>query len=91
MAAEERASGISPERTELDETVESIIERKEGAEEEMACRAESTATMMERETETAESVRKRSMGRLVEKRERESQRSTKKRKVVVMESKHWSS
>ena len=28
MAAEERASGICPERTELDEAVESIIERK---------------------------------------------------------------
>ena len=28
MAAEERASGICPERTGLDEAVESIIERK---------------------------------------------------------------
>ena len=65
MAAEERASAISPERTELDEAVESIIERKEGAEEEMARRAE---------RETAESVRKRSMERLAETREREKAR-----------------
>ena len=80
MAAEERASGISPERTELDEAVESMIERKEGAEEEMARRAESTAMMMERDRETAESVGKRSMERLAETRERENQRSTKKKK-----------
>ena len=80
MVAKERASGISPERTELDEAKESIMERKEGAEEEMAQRAESTAMMMERERETAESVRKRSMERLPETREREDQRSAKKTK-----------
>ena len=90
-AAEERASGISPERTELNEAVESVIDRKEGAEEEMARRAGSTTMMIERARENAESVRKRSMERLAEKKERENKRSTKKRKVVVMERTHWSS
>jgi len=58
IAAEERASGISPDKTELDEAIENIMERREGAEEEIAQRAESTAVVMEKERETAESVRK---------------------------------
>ena len=76
MAAEERASGINPERTELDEAVESIIERKEGAEEEIARREESNTLMIEKEKETAESIRKRSMERLAETRERERENHT---------------
>ena len=80
MAAEERASGITPEKTEVDDAIESIMERKEGAEEESACRAESSTMIMKRERETAESVRKRSMERLAETRERENQKSAKKKK-----------
>ena len=56
MAAEASASGISPEKTELDQAIESIMERREGAEEEIAQRAESTAVVMEKERESAESV-----------------------------------
>ena len=56
MAAEERASGISSEKTELDEAIENIMDRREGAEEEIAQRAESTAVVMEKERETTESV-----------------------------------
>ena len=40
MAAEERASGITPEETDLDDAIDSIMERKEGAEEKIARRAE---------------------------------------------------
>ena len=58
IAAEERASGISPDKTELDEAIENIMERRERAEEEIAQRAESTAVVMDKERETAESVRK---------------------------------
>ena len=49
MGAEERASRISPEKNELDEAIENIMERMEGAEEEIAQRAESTAVVMEKE------------------------------------------
>jgi len=77
IAAKERASGISPDKTVLDEAIENIMERREGAEEEIAQRAESTAVVMEKERETAESVRKRSMERLAETRERENQRNSK--------------
>ena len=80
MAAEERASGVNPELTELDEAVASIIERKEGAEEELARREENNANLMDKERETAESVRKRSMERLAETRERENQMSAKKKR-----------
>ena len=80
MAAEERASGVHPELTELDEAVASIIEWKEGAEEELAHREENNAHLMDKERETAESVRKRSMERLAETRERENQMSAKKKR-----------
>ena len=65
------------------------MERREGAEEEIAQRAESTAVVMEKERETAESVQKRSMERLAETRERENQRSAKKK--GTMERKHLTS
>ena len=80
MAAEERASGISPGKTELDEAIENIMEQREGAEEEIAQRAESTAVVMEKERETAEGVRKRSMERLAEAIGRENQRNAKKKR-----------
>ena len=70
-AAEERASGISPEVTELDMALENIIELAESAEGELARGDESKRKSAEKEKETAESVRKRSMERLAETRERE--------------------
>ena len=75
MAAEERASGISPEHTELDEALQDIMERSEGAKGE-----EMEEKNAEKEKETAENVRKRSMERLSQTRERESPESAKKKK-----------
>ena len=47
--------------------------------------------MMERDRETAESVRKRLIDRLGETRERDNQRRGRKRTPVVMEKKLWGS
>ena len=80
MAAEGRASGISPEITELDEALQDIIESIEGAHEELAKGEERKERNAEQEKETAENVRKRSMERLAETRDRESPESAKKRK-----------
>ena len=77
-AEEERASGITPpEPTELDMAIRDIIERGEEVQHEVA-RGEESA--IEKERETAESVRKRSMERLAETRARESHESGKKRR-----------
>ena len=80
MAAEERASGISPEHTELDEALQDIMERSEGAQDELAKGEERKEKNAEKEKETAENVRKRSMERLSQTRERESPESAKKKK-----------
>ena len=56
MFAEERASGISPEKTELDETLETILERTEWAEEKLECGMENKKRMDEKDKETAENV-----------------------------------
>ena len=64
MAAEERASGISPEHTELDEALQDIIERSEGAQDELAKGEERKEKNAEKDKETAENARKRSMERL---------------------------
>ena len=78
MIEEERASGISPlEPTEVETAIREIIERGEEAKHVVA-RGEQDA--VEKERETAESVRKRSMDRLAEMREKESQGYGKKRK-----------
>ena len=61
MAAEERQSGTNPELTELDQALENIIERREGAEEEIARGDANKQKQVEKEKETAEDVRKRSM------------------------------
>ena len=71
MAAEERASGINPEASELDEALETIIGRMEGAEEEIARNDESKSKEVERERAAAENVRKRAMESFGESRERE--------------------
>ena len=58
MAAEERASGIDPEHTELDEAFQDIVERTEGAQDELAKGEERRESNAEKEKETAEDVRK---------------------------------
>ena len=78
MAEEERASGISPpEPTDLDMAIRDISERGEEVQNEVAKGEESA---IDKERETAESVRKRSMERLAETRLRESQEGGKRRK-----------
>ena len=52
-AAEERASGISPEQTGLDEAVESILEMSESAQEGFMRGEESRRLNVEKEKETA--------------------------------------
>ena len=58
MAAEERESGTNPEPTELDQAVESIIERSEGAQIEIEKVDEGKKRQAEKEKETAESIRR---------------------------------
>ena len=59
MMEEERASGISPEMSELDEAIESIVELSEVAEKEIMEAQSAKNKCSEAERETAESVRKR--------------------------------
>ena len=68
MAMEERASGISPQITEVDEAIETIIGLAESAKEELAKAEGERSQVKEKEKETAEGVRKRAMERLGEKR-----------------------
>ena len=63
---QKRESGTNPEPTELDQAVESIIERSEGTQIEIEKVDESKKRQAEKEKETAESIRKRSMERLAE-------------------------
>ncbi len=65
MAEEQTASGISPEQTEPDKVIEDIVEMSESAKEE-----ENKRLNIERKKETAEIVRKISMERLAQTRER---------------------
>ena len=96
MAEEQRASGISPEQTELDKVIEDIVEMSESAQEELQRGDENKRLNVEREKKTAEIVRKRSMDRLPQTREREGSESAKKRKrtggetetVVYFKGKH---
>ena len=75
----ERASGISPELTELGEALQDIIESSEGAQDEVAKGEERKGKNAEKAKETAENVRKRSMERLSQIRERERPESAKKK------------
>ena len=84
-AAEERASGISPEVTELDMALENIIELAESAEGELATGDESKRKSAEKDKETAESVRNRSMENLAETRERERIQRVQRRKGEVVQ------
>eukprot|EP00794_Sanderia_malayensis_P002776 gene2776-3212_t len=83
MAQEERASGINAENTEVDDAMEKIIWKTQAAEEEQGKVDESKRQNVEMEKETAESVRKRSMERLGETREREKslEKGEKKQKL----------
>ena len=80
MAAEERASGITAESTELDQAVEGIIGRSEGAQTEIERSEENRKKQTEADKETAESIRKDSMERLAETREREIGEGSRKRR-----------
>ena len=80
MAAEERQSGTNPELTELDQALENIIERSEGAEEEIARGDANKQKQVEKEKETAEDVRKRSMERLAETKQREVEEGRRKKR-----------
>ena len=72
MAVEERSSGIiGQDIIELDQAIEAILGLIETAEYETRKNADKTGTEVEREKETAESVRKRSSERLSETRGRE--------------------
>ena len=80
MREEVRASRISPEINELDEAIESIVELSEVAEKEIMEAQGAKNKLSETERETAESVRKRSMERLSQTRERENLESSKKKR-----------
>jgi len=84
MREEHQASGISPDTTELDQGLETIIEMAESAQIEMSDIQESKQKQLAKNKETAEEVRKRAMERLsqTKAREKEGQESaTKKRKI----------
>ena len=84
MREEHQASGISPEFTELDQGLETIIEMTESAQIEISETHESKRKQLTRNKETAEEVRKRAMERLsqTKARERDGQESaTKKRRT----------
>ena len=79
VAEEERASGISPDSTELDMAMEEIVEKSKEAKEDLHKKYEKNNTAFDAETETAQSVRKRSMERLSETSKRENLIRAKKR------------
>ena len=66
MAEEEKASGINPEFTELEEALEDIVERTQEVQEELAAENDKRGKIAEKERETAEDVRTRSVERLGE-------------------------
>ena len=80
LAEDERASGISPEHTELDDALEEIIEKSKAAEEELGKKSDSNRKLADSERETAEDVRKRSMERLSETQKRDRAEREKKRR-----------
>ena len=88
MAAEERESGTNPESTEVDQAVESIIERSEGAQIEIEKVDEGKKRQAEKEKETAEIIRKRSMDRLAETRDRELGEGVRKKRRIGIETGH---
>ncbi|CAB3990784.1 Hypothetical predicted protein [Paramuricea clavata] len=85
MAEEEKASGISPEFTELDEALEDIVERTQEVQEEFAAENDKREKIAEKERETAEDVRKRSMEKLGETKARENAKKTNKSRNSSLE------
>ena len=82
MASEERASGISPpEMKETDEAIETIIGMTQTAEEELMAAEGEKREVKEKEKETAENVRKRSMEWLSESKERKIDGRVKKQRL----------
>jgi len=82
IAEEERASGISPESTELDMAMEEIVEKSKEAKEGLDRKNEKKNTAVDAERETAENVRKRSMERWSETSKRENLARAKKRQKM---------
>ena len=80
MSEEEKASGISPEFTELDQALEDIIDRAQEAQHNLLEEGEKIEKMAEKERVTAEDIRKRSMERLGETKEREKGNEKKKQR-----------
>lgn len=80
MAHEEKASGISPEFTELDQAMEDIVDRTKEAQEELAAGNEKNQKCAQKEKITAEDIRKRSMESLGETKEREKENTSKKQR-----------
>ena len=82
IAEEERASGISPESTELDMAMEEIVEKSKEAKEGLDRKNEKKNTAVDAERETAENFRKRSMERRSETSKRENLARAKKRQKM---------
>ena len=72
MAQEEGPSGINTENTELDDAMEEIVGKSQTAEEEQGKVDESKRKNVEMEKATAESVRKRSMERAMQRKQGKS-------------------
>jgi hypothetical protein len=85
MAEEEKASGINPEFTELEEALEDIIERTQEVQEELAAENDKRGKIAEKERETAEDVRTRSVERLGETKARENAKKTNKSRSSSLE------
>ena len=80
MAQEEKESGISPEFTELDQAMDDIVDRTKEAQEELAAGNEKNQKCAQKETITAEDIRKRSMVSIGETKEREKENISKKQR-----------
>ena len=81
MAKEERASGINAKESELDQAIQDTMGMAEAAEEEITQKAAENKNSRDKDKLTADDVRKRSMERLSETKERENiENETKKRR-----------
>ena len=80
MREEERASGISPDFSELDEALETSIELSSVAEKELIDNQSAKNKQGDKERESAENSRKRSIERLSQTRDREGIEKSKKQK-----------
>lgn len=81
MRQEERASGISPETSELDTLLEEILERTELAAEENQGEKEQARKKVEKEKEQAQDVRLKAMERLAETKKRNEDQTAQAEKI----------